>query len=440
MPVPHAAVASRVFAPWLAGMLYSASGAMNGFVAVALATLLTAHGVSNARESEIVFVVLAPSYLSFLLTPLVDCGVSRRVWAMLLAVAGVVCLGTSVLLVGPAAASGGHGNVANLLMVTLFFGYFATQMYSSTIGGIVSNLIPLAQQSAAGAWLNVAYLGATGLCGSLSVWELQHFSLRAAALLVPLPILLSAAPLLVTAHEGRIPRRVAETMRQLGRDLLSTARQRSYLFALLVFMVPSATFAMQNLFGGIGRDFGASDNLTGFVSGIGLAVACIVGSALGGPLSNRFDRRLLFIAPAMVAAAASLFMVATLHVGWRTVPVFVAGVCFYNVMAGINYTATSALVFQIVGRDNPLSATQYSISIAACNVAIAGAVALDGRGSTLPGRWSGAAGELLVDALLSLVLGAVVLLLVWRFGGGFPRPPLQEESTPAPAEAGARLA
>ncbi len=107
--------------------------------------------------------------------------------------------------------------------------------------------------------------------------------------------------------------------------------------------------------------------------------------------------------------------------------VFVAGVCFYNVMAGINYTATSALVFQIVGRGNPLSATQYSICIAACNAAIASAVAMDGRGSTLPGRWAGAGGELLVDAVLSIVLGAVVLAVVARFGGGFPRPVMAEE-------------
>ncbi len=406
---------------------------MNGFVAVALATLLTANGVSNARESEFAFVILVPSYLSFLLTPLVDCGVSRRVWAMLLAVAGALCLGTSVLLVGAASAHGGYGSGANALMAVMFVGYLATQMYSSTIGGMVPNLVEPARQSAASAWLNIAYLGLTGACGSLSVWELRHLSLHTAALLIPLPILISASPLLFTAKESRTPRRPGEMFRKLGRDLAETARKPSYLFALLVFIVPSATFAMQNLFGGIGRDFQASDDLTALVSGVGLAIACIVGAALGGPLSNRFDRRLLFIAPAMVAGAGSLVMVMLLNRGWHPVWVFVVGVCFYNVLAGINYTATSALVFQIVGRDNPLSATQYSICIAACNVAIAGSVALDGHGSTLHGGWSGARGELLVDALLSLVLGSIVLLAVWRFGGGFPRPPVEDDGA-SPAE------
>ena len=327
---------------------------------------------------------------------------------------------------------GGHGTDANLLIGALFLGYLCTQLYSSTIGGMVPNLVSPAQQSAASAWLNVAYLGLTGLCGSLAVWEMAHLRVHTAALLVPLPILLSASPLLFTAREDRVPQPVAEAMGKLGQNLLSIARQRTYLWAMLVCIVPAATFAMQNLFGGIGRDFGASDSLTGWVSGVGLALACIVGSALGAPLSNRFDRRLLFVAPAVIAACGSLLMALALHAGWHTVGVFVAGVVFYNLMAGINYTAFSALLFQIVGLDNPLSATKYAICTAAANAAISMAVIVDGKGSTLHGRWAGAGGELLVDALLSLGLGALVLLLVWRFGGGFPRPSLAEHAAISP--------
>lgn len=426
--MPPEPAPARNFPVWLVGVLYSASGAMNGFVGVTLATVLTAHGVSNEREAEIAFLALTPSYLSFLLTPLVECGMPRRVWAMLLACMGAVSLGAAVLLIGPASAGGGHGTQANLLVLALFVGYLCTQLYSSTIGGMVPNLVSPAQQSAASAWLNVAYLGLTGLCGSLAVWEVGHLRLATAALLVPLPILLSASPLLFTAREDRAPEPVVVAMRQLRRNLLAAVRQRSYLWAMLVCIVPAATFAMQNLFGGIGRDFGASESLTGWVSGVGLAIACIVGSVLGAPLSNRFDRRLLFVAPAMVAAAGSLLMALALHAGWHTVGVFVVGVVFYNIMAGINYTAFSALLFQNVGLNNPLSATKYAICTAAANAAIAGAVIFDGKGSTLHGRWSGAGGELLVDALLSLVLGAIVLAAVSRFGGGFPRPALDADT------------
>jgi PAT family beta-lactamase induction signal transducer AmpG len=32
-----------------------------------------------------------------------------------------------------------------------------------------------------------------------------------------------------------------------------------------------------------------------------------------------------------------------------------------------------------------------------------------------------------VDAALSLVLGTMVLALIWKFGGGFPKPPVSED-------------
>jgi MFS family permease len=169
----------------------------------------------------------------------------------------------------------------------------------------------------------------------------------------------------------------------------------------------------------MGADFHAGPELTNLSVGLLFTIACAIGAALGGPLSSRIDRRLLFIAPAIIAALGSLVMAFGPHTPWM----FAGGLFFYNLMAGINYTATSALVFQIVGRDNPLSATQYSVCIAACNLAIAGSVFLDGKGA----GHGGAKGALFVDAGLSLILGTIVLALVWKYGGGFPKPPVSEE-------------
>lgn len=419
MPGPSLTLASpnrRHTPPWVFGILYG--GTFNGFVAVTLSQLLPEHGVSLQRESEIATLILTASYVSFLLTPIVDCGLPRRVWAMMLAALAAVCLGTAVTLLPAAGKGGGHGGGAMVLMLVLFLGYLCNQIYTSSIGGMVPNLVAPAKHGAVSAWLNIAYLAWTGMGGELAVWEVRHLPARVATLLVPLPIVLGALPLL-WLREERTLRPFAAAMRQLFRDLLLTARQRSFLFALVVFVVPSATFALQNLFGDMVGDFHAS-GLPPYLSvGVTLTVGCIVGAALGGPLSNRFDRRLLFVAPAIVAGAGSLLMA----FGPHTAAVFAAGMLFYNLMAGINYTAFSALVFQIVGRDNPLSATQYSVCTAAANLAIAGAVFADGRASA----HSGASGSLIMDAALSIVLGVVVLVLVWRFGGGFPRPPVQAD-------------
>lgn len=407
------------------GILYG--GTFNGFAAVSLSQLLPDRGVSLERVSEIVGLILTASYVSFLVTPLVDCGLPRRVWAGLLAMAAAICLGFSVPLLNAAGHNAGHGTGSVTLMLVLFFGYLCNQVYTSAIGGMVPNLVAPKQHGSVSAWMNISYLALTGAGGALSVWEIRHLPLPLATLLVPVPILLGAIPLLFLPKEARRPRPVGEAMRQLFHDLSATAKKPSYLFALLVFVVPSATFALQNLFGGMGADFHAGPELTNLSVGLLFTIACAIGAAIGGPLSSRVDRRLLFIAPAMLAALGNLVMIFGPHTPWM----FAAGLFFYNLMAGINYTATSALVFQIVGRDNPLSATQYSVCIAACNLAIAGSVFMDGRGS----GHGGANGALAVDATLSLVLGTIVLALVWRLGGGFPKPPASEEELEMVAKA-----
>ena len=412
------------------GVLYG--GTFNGFVAVSLSQLLPEHGVTLERESEIATLILTASYVGFLVTPLVDCGLPRRIWAIVLALLATVCLGISVPMLRAASANGGHGEGTVALMLVLFVGYLANQVYTSAIGGMVPNLVPSSKLGAVSAWMNIAYLSLSFTGGALSVWEIRHLPVVAAAVLVPLPVVLGASPLLVIGQEDRALNRFGDAMRQLLVNLRATLRQRSFLFALVVFVVPSATFALQNLFGGMGTDFRASANLTNLSVGLLSTIGCAAGAALGGPLSNRIDRRLLFIAPAMVAALGSLAMAFGPHTPW----VFAGGMLFYNLMAGINYTATSALVFQIVGKNNPLSATEYSVCIAACNLAIAGTVFLDGAGS----GHGGVNGALIVDALLSLVLGAIVLALVYRLGGGFPRPPVGEEEVALEAKAGAKLA
>lgn len=427
--MPSTAPQRRYMPAWVTGILYG--GTYNGFASVSLSQLMPEHGVTLGRTAEMITLILTASYVSFLITPLVDCGLPRRIWAGLLAVTAAACLCISVPMLGAASENGGHGPHANVLMLVVFFGYLCNQIYTSTIGGMVPNLVRPSEHSAASAWLNISYLALTGAGGALCVWEVRNLPTHVAMFVVPIPILLGATPLFFIPREERIPRRVGEAMRKLFSDLWQTARQPSYLFALLVFVIPSATFALQNLFGGMGADFHASPELTNLSVGLLFTIACAIGAAVGGPLSNRYDRRFLFIAPAMLAALGSLAMA----FGPKTPWVFAAGLFFYNLMAGINYTATSALVFQIVGKNNPLSATQYAVSIAACNLAIAGSIFTDGKGAD----HFGARGALITDASLSLVLGTVVLLLVWRFGGGFPKPPIGEDDL-IEAEAGAKAA
>ena len=391
---------TREFKAWMVGVAYLPFGLFNGFVAAALPLLLTQRGMALDRVAGITFVVLLPSFLSFLLTPLVDCGLPRRVWAGLLASAAALCLASAVFGLDAAVASP-HGRA--LLTAALTLGYLSVQMYGSTIGGMVPNLVDETRLAAAGMWLNIAYLG--GMAGgTLMVVAVTRLPRVGAAGVGALEMLLPPCILLFARHEERMPRRVAEAMRTVLRDLWIVVRQPRYALGFLVFLAPAATFVATNYFGGMGADFGALPGRTAWITGVGVAILSSAGAVLGGWLSARYDRRWLFVGAGVLSSIATLGMAFGPRLWW----VFFAGVSLYALLGGVNYVAASALAFQLIGRDNPLSATLYAMLMAACNVAIETMVLSDGHAY----RVAGAHGLLLTEGMVSICVGVSVLALV----------------------------
>lgn len=209
-PTDPPALSRRYTPPWVFGVMYG--GTFNGFVAVSLSQLLPAHGVTLQRETEIVTLILTASYVGFLFTPIVDCRLPRRVWALLLAGVAATCLAVSIPMLHAASVDDGHGPGAVALMLVLFVGYLANQIYTSAIGGMVPNLVAPSKHGAVSAWMNVSYLALTGLGGEAAVWEVRHLPLVAASLLVPLPVVLGASPLLFMRNEERSLRPFVEAM------------------------------------------------------------------------------------------------------------------------------------------------------------------------------------------------------------------------------------
>jgi hypothetical protein len=394
---------------WLVGITYLPFGLYSGFIIVSLQLLLTARGLAVDHIALLQLVALLPSYTSFALTPLADCGLPRRTWAVLFAAIAAGCLAGGSLLMDKAVA----GN-ATPLALTLLVGAFAAQLYSSTMGGMTPSLIDESDTGAVSGWLNVANLGGTGLGGTLGILIVQHLARTPAAIALAAEVFAPCLLLFIMAREVRLPYAVRSMLSlQIFRDMWSVTRNRAALIGFIIFVTPAATFAAQNLFSGLGRDFHASDNAVTWIVGIGNAVTCSLGAALGGWLCNRFDRRILFVLSGVVGATAMLGMA----LGARTAMVFFIGVTFYNLLAGVNYAAASAVAFDIMGIDNPLAATQYAMLMAACNVAICTVIWGDSRGY----KAHGATGLLLTDAAFSLITGAITLTVIRLYGGSGKR-------------------
>ena len=138
--------------------------------------------------------------------------------------------------------------------------------------------------------------------------------------------------------------------------------------------------------------------------GAGVALACSAGCLLGGPLADRYSRMGIYIATglggACVAAATLLLPPSALS--------FAGAVLAYNFLQGVNYTAYAALCFRLVGRQNPLAATQFSLLFCATCLPISYMTWIDGRGYAA----FGLRGLLATDALSSLLFGTALLLVV----------------------------
>ncbi len=392
-------------APWLVGLCYLPFGFNTGFVSTALPLLLTSRGVTLDRVAQITFVALLPTFSSFLITPVIDSGIARKTWALLLAlIASLSIAAAIVLLNAPGIATHQTG-----LMTVLVLGSLAAQMYGSAMGGLIPSLVEERLQGSVSGWLNTAYLSGAAIAGMAAIFAMQHWTPAAAAALMAALLLAPALVLQTLPSEDRTPRPAVQMFqfRGLFREMGALLSTRQSLIGFLIFVVPSAAFAAQNLFSGLGREYAATDTQVAWITGAGVAIACSAGALLGGWMCNRWDRRMLVVVPGILSAIASLGMA----FGPRTWWVFLGGVLLYNIFAGINYAAVSAVAFEIMGINNPLAATQYAMMMASCNIAIEFALWADGRGY----HHGGAVTMLCTDAALSLICGPILIVILLRY-------------------------
>jgi len=264
------------------------------------------------------------------------------------------------------------------------------------------------QREVAGATTNVANLGAAGLFATLTVVLVRTLPAVPAAGLLGLTLMVPTALLFFIPLPAKPVRGVAETFGTFFHDLYVVCKRPGCILGLICFLSPTACFALSNLFSGTGADFHTPEYRVTALTGLGVAVACSLGCLAGIWFCSRYPRRMVYILTGFGGATAALGLICTPHL----LPWFAAGVLTYTFSQGINYTAFSALCYEIVGPGNPLASTQMALLAAAANLPISYMTAVDGHFHTTHGL----AGMLGVDALSSLVVGMLLLTVFHRMG------------------------
>lgn len=372
-------------------------GLMSGFVVLPLTQMLAAQHVPQARISAVTSAALSPGFWVFLLGPMLDVRLSRRAYATIFALLSGGALALGVL----------EASSLLLLEVLLLVGIAAATLSSNALGGWLTTITRQDEQARLSAWNQVgSFLGNGSI--ALLAGELLRMHTSTVVRAVALGSLVAAPAIIFLAMPAPGPdRRLArESFGQFFGEVWQLLRRTEVLLALLLFALPTGSFALTNQLGALGELYGAQEHFVSVMGGVGLVA---VGSAacLALPLLLRWSPPLR--AYLLVGAAGSAFTL-LLPFAPHSPAWFAISFLGENAFQAASFTAAIAITFRTIGEDNPLAATQFSLMTAVTVLPIVYMGVLDGRVFSSAGLTP----MLLVDGGVSAIACAGMALLLRR--------------------------
>ena len=383
---------------WLMGFTNALFGFAYAVVLVTIPQLLAARGVGEPVIANLTSLALIFSLAVFVVAPMLDTLISRRAWSIALAlvVAGLVF----ALLLLP--------NGSWLLAPVLAMTALITQLYNSAVGGWLGAALPKGSDETIGTWFTIGNSFGFGLGAITQYWLMTHLPppLGAGAIAVATLVPLAIVPVIPMPSADR--RAIRESFGSLVRDVLELARQPVVVRILLMFVLPCAAFTLTNAFGGIGRDFHASDALIDIANGIGATLVGFIASLAARLLLKWVPAPLAYLGIGVVGAVFTLSLLALA----RTPLTYLMAVIGENVAQSVAQVSQNAIVFRSIREGSPLASSQFGLLSTALVVPYAYMQMLDGYGYKLAG---GVAGSFLMDAGLSLAACLLLVIPVTRW-------------------------
>jgi MFS transporter, PAT family, beta-lactamase induction signal transducer AmpG len=377
---------------WLMGLTNALFGLTGGFAVVTVPEMLAAQGIPGGHIAVITATVISPGFWAFALAPMLDVHFSRRTYALLF---GALAAAASAYTVFNHARPG-------IVEGVMLAGMVAATLYQGAVGGWMGSLISKEQDSRLGMWFAVANMGSGGLMILFAGGIVDHFRPVVAALLVGGATVLPMLLFLAVPAPGPDRRLASESFGRFWVEVASLAKRREVQIALTLFLLPSASFALTNLLAGVGSAFSASQNMVSLFGGVGSVAAGLAGSFLLQPLARRFALRPLYLGVGITGGLFTLSLLALPRAAW-TLGLAMTG---ENLFQALAFATGNAISFEVIGPENPLAATLFTLLMAAANLPIVYMGYIDGHGYD----WNGVTGSFLTDAGISIT---VCLFLLW---------------------------
>lgn len=382
--------ARRVPPAWVLSIPVATFGLVAGFIIVTLPQMLAELKVPGGHIATAVAVITSPGFWVFLLAPFLDVRFRRRTYALVFGLLAV-CATAFTVLYHPAKVE---------IEVVMTIGYLSLALYGAAVGGWTGALIEKEQNSKLGAWNTIFNICSGGLGVLLSGYFTQHFSPNHAAALVFVIFLAPMAAFFFIPAPPPDDVIASESFLRFGREVISLFSRRNVLVALLMFTLPSASFALTNTLGGWGQDFHTSPGMVSFFGGVGAMLAGVVGSFLVPPIAKKFPLRPMYLAVGIIGACFTLSLLLLPRVPGTYGLAFLGE----NIFQAAAFATSYAIIYEVMGKGNPLAATIFAVLTNALNLPIVYMEVVDGRGYD----WHGVAGAFTADALVS---GGICILL-----------------------------
>ena len=186
---------------------------------------------------------------------------------------------------------------------------------------------------------------------------------------------------------------------------MSLIKRREVLVAIILFAAPSATFWLTNFLGVVGvTSTLCQDSLVW--RGVGVTAGGIVGCLVFPALSRLMPLRALYLTVGIVGALFTL--------GLILLPRAPASSSSppdrENLFQSLAITTSIAVIFEVIGRDNPLASTTFCFISSAYSLPISYMLYVDAFGFA----HRGIAGSLAIDAVTGILASVLLgVMLVW---------------------------
>jgi len=381
---------------WLMGLTNFSFGLYGGVIAFAVPQLLGDRGVPEAAIASLSVVTVSPAFWAFLFSPILDVRFSRRWYATALAMVAALTLVAAFL----------NLNHLALLEPLLTIGFFAAYLYQSAVGGWLSSIVAREEESTLSVWITIGNVSGFGVMAISCNQLMQRLSPLPAALLLGVTVLLPTLVFPFMQAPGPDRRLAGESFSQFFSDLISLVKRREVLIAIILFIAPAGTFSLTNFLGGRGSDFHASPGFVGVVGGVGVAAGGIAGCLIFPRLSRLMPLRPFYLTVGVVGALCTLAL-ALLPLK----PVSYAVIVITeNLVQSLAITTSMGIIFDTIGRDNPLASTTFCFITSAYGLPLSYMLYVDSLGFAR----GGITGSLVIDALVGLLASVLLgVMLLW---------------------------